>query len=562
MRKLMILLLVIVLMTVVTASITTAQVQLVDRQELRSGGAVEPDFSQLTAGPSSPTGTGRPPRIGPNVQVNAPQLALPDGLLGRSETTIAVAGNGGHMVAGWNDADGFCGLPFGAPCPPPPVPGLSGYAYSSDNGLTWTDGGAPPVFDGVMTRGDPWLDTGGKSSNTFYYANLAVNVSDAGSRGVIVHRGQFKGKNFTWYDAAIFDSPRNATNPGSDFYDKEALVAANDGSKAVYVTLTNFQETCDIAQWGWGTIELWGSHDGGATWQGPTIVSPDQTFITDPTDPDCGSEGVLQQSSVPSIGPNGEVYVVWQYGPTFLANGSTTVDADIVVARSLDGGVTFDPFVKVADINSMRQNPPVAYNRSRINDHPRIAVATSGAYRGRVYVTFYSAVSPVSAPITSQTLVSSQVYVSYSDDQGQTWSMPVAVSAPVPETGVKQFWPVVTVEPGGNVDVIYYESLETDVGTGCNVSIGGGLFRTGPASSLVDTYWAQSTDGGDSFNAPVKVSTATTNWCQVTSNIRPNMGDYIGSAGGGNRVFPVWADGRNGVPDTFIANILGAGKSK
>lgn len=534
-----------------------------DREDLRSGGAIAPDLSQTTAGPSSPTGTGRPPRVGPNVQANAPQLGLPDGLFGRSETTVAASGNGQHLVAGWNDADGFCGSPFGAPCTPPPIPGLSGYSYSSDGGLTWTDGGAPPVFDEVMTRGDPWLDSGGKNGETFYYANLAVNVDDAASRGVIVHRGRFNGNTFEWYDAQSFDSPANAVTPGADFYDKEALVAAKDGSKAVYVSLTNFEETCDIPQYGWGTIEVWRSHDGGDTWQGPAIASPDQTFITDPSNPDCGAAGVLQQSSVPAVGPGGELYVVFQYGPTFLADGSTTPDADIVVARSLDGGVTFDAPVKVADINSMRQDSPVAYNRSRINDHPRIVVATSGPNRGRVYVAYYSAVSPVSGTDqTSQVLVSSQVYVSYSDDQGMSWSTPVAVAPDVPDIGVKRFWPVVTFEPGGNIDVIYYESLETEMEPGCSASIGGGLFRTGPAVSLVDTYWVQSTDGGNTFSDPVKVSTATTNWCTVASNIRPNMGDYIGSAGGGNRVFPVWADGRNGVPDTFFANILGAGKSK
>jgi len=48
----------------------------------------------------------------------------------------------------------------------------------------------------------------------------------------------------------------------------------------------------------------------------------------------------------------------------------------------------------------------------------------------------------------------------------------------------------------------------------------------------------------------------------VASNIRPNMGDYIGSFGGGNRVFPVWADGSDGVPDTFYATGLGSGKTK
>src|SRR6266851_572181 len=131
-----------------------------------------------------------------------------------------------------------------------------------------------------------------------------------------------------------------------------------------------------------------------------------------------------EQISAPATGPNGEVFVAWQRGPTFTATGTST-NADIVVARSLDGGFTFGPPVKVATINSMRQDPPVGYNRGRLNDHPRTFVATSGPFRGRVLVTFYSAVSPVGAapsvpcppglPSTArcigQNLVSSQVFI-------------------------------------------------------------------------------------------------------------------------------------------------------
>jgi hypothetical protein len=40
------------------------------------------------------------------------------------------------------------------------------------------------------------------------------------------------------------------------------------------------------------------------------------------------------------------------------------------------------------------------------------------------------------------------------------------------------------------------------------------------------------------------------------------MGDYIFSVSTGNHVYPLWADGRNGVPDTFFAKGLGAGKKK
>ena len=188
---------------------------------------------------------------------------------------------------------------------------------------------------------------------------------------------------------------------------------------------------------------------------------------------------------------------------------------------------------------------------------------------------FYSALAPVTpAPISpcppplsgncrAQNLTSSQVYVSHSDDKGLTWSAPVPVAPAPPGTGVKRWWPVVTVEPGGNLDVVYYESQETTVSSNpfCTVSVGGRR-RRGTANSLVDTFWAQSLDGGATFPTLLNVTTATSNWCTVASNVRPNFGDYIGTAPGGNHIFATWADGRNGVPDTFYATLQGAGKSK
>jgi hypothetical protein len=55
----------------------------------------------------------------------------------------------------------------------------------------------------------------------------------------------------------------------------------------------------------------------------------------------------------------------------------------------------------------------------------------------------------------------------------------------------------------------------------------------------------------------LRVTTATSNWCTAVSNVRPNFGDYIGSATGGSHVFPLWDDGRKGVPDTFCATLQG-----
>src|SRR2546422_2644534 len=195
-----------------------------------------PDPGSLIAGPASPTGIGRPPRVGPNVRVNAAQQPSPNGLLGRSETSIAATDDGIFLVAGFNDAQGFCGAPFGAPCIPQTPPGLSGYAFSTDGGLTWTDGGAPDpgISDNVsdvFTRGDPWLDRGGFDNQTFYFANLAVHAVTGAGLGVGVHRGHFNPAGIlTWHDVRVFNAP----NAPHDLYDKEALAAAKDGSGKAY----------------------------------------------------------------------------------------------------------------------------------------------------------------------------------------------------------------------------------------------------------------------------------------------------------------------------------------
>jgi hypothetical protein len=76
-----------------------------------------------TSGSGAITGSGNPPRVGPNIRVNAAQQGAPNGLFGRSETTLTIDRN--NIVAGWNDAQGFCGPPFNAACTPQSPAGLS-----------------------------------------------------------------------------------------------------------------------------------------------------------------------------------------------------------------------------------------------------------------------------------------------------------------------------------------------------------------------------------------------------------------------------------------------------
>ncbi len=528
-----------------------------------------PAAGQKTPGPGSPTGTGRPPRVGPNIQANAPQQAFPDGLLGRAETSITTSADGSQILVGFNDAQGFCGPPFGAPCTPENPPGLSGYAFSTDGGLTFTDGGAPPNFDNVFSRGDPWMDRGGFNNSTFYYSSIAVDATSGAALGIGVWRGGFARRNFSFSDVHTFNSP----NPG-DLYDKDAFGAAHDGSGAAYATITNFIAECGQPAFGFGRIEVWNTHDGGNTWTGPVTAGPDQTFITNPSNPLCGLTGTLQQASMPAVGPNGEVYVAWDFGPTFNAESIATTGA-IKVAASFDGGKTFGTPVTAATLNSNFFNVPVGDNRSNLLDEPWIAVDTASAHKGRIYLTFSSSATPVGPSPTvtcpavlpsgtvcvAQSLVTSQVYITHSDDRGGTWSTPVALAAP-PIGTTKRWWPVVEVEPGGNVDVIYLQSSETSTTSTstCIMGLDDGAVRVGQANSLVDTYWVQSTDFGSTFSGPIRVSSATSNWCTAAADSYPNFGDYINAFATGNHTYAVWGDGRNGIPDTFNAVILGSGK--
>jgi hypothetical protein len=118
--------------------------------------------------------------------------------------------------------------------------------------------------------------------------------------------------------------------------------------------------------------------------------------------------------------------------------------------------------------------------------------------------------------------------------------------------GLIQFWPTISVGPAGVVDVTWSESFEPN---------GTGFQGAGAGTSLVDIYWARSTDGGESFGAPVRITEVTTDWAATASDLVPNFGDYNDAVTFGQRLLTTWADGRNGVPDVFFARAKGTGGS-
>lgn len=444
-----------------------------------------------------------PLAIGPNIRVNAPQLAPP---FGRSETTIAVA-KSEKIAVGWNDAEGFVGFLTLA------SPGLSGFGFSADGGQTFTDGGGLPKGPtGIFTLGDPYMDV--NKDDEIVYSNLALELS-TGLQGISVHVGEFD------HDVLAFGNPVLAASTATDFLDKSEI-AADPKSDLVVVSYTRF-----LGGGGFGQIELARSTDGGRTFGPPTVIQPAEF-------------GNVNQGSAPVVGESGEVFVAWERGGFFPFSGGTATP-QIAIATSTNEGATFGPRVKVADICATTFFPPGGYNRPVTNDFPRVAVARDGHVKGRIFVTFQSCAVPFfpGFPIGQD----GDVFLSFSDDGGATWSTPTLVN-PTAGDGKLQFWPVVSVRDSGKVvDVTYYESVEV-----------GGL-PPFSVNSLVDVFTAQSFDGGVTFQTPIKVTSVTSNWGAAATSIVPNFGDYIHAVGEekGEDLLITWADGRNGVPDTFFA---------
>lgn len=470
------------------------------------------------------------PYVGPNLIISNPQVynktnrSYPLGLVGRSETAMATSPDGGTILVAWNDPDGFLSANASN--------GVTGFAYSTDSGHTFVPGGPLPsgMVEGVQVvpRGDPWLDVGGLGSDTFFISNLAATAGTLGNFGIMVHRGRIVNGAIVWDSPAIIRPQYDI-----DFLDKEAIaVDRRNGAQRVYLTVTRF-----FSMVGQPTqIELYRSFDAGTTWIGPSVVMPTDKFG--------------QQGSVPIVGPDGEVYVFWE-------RGRFTDSTQVLCRVSWDQGETFGPIQIVANQTSIAPFPPSGYNRTRHNDFPRVAIDYSQNHRGRIFVVYHDGsgrflhrdgllvgTNPTDIEETGG-VKDGDIYLTYSDDHGATWSSPKLLSSAVKGDGINQFWPVISVSPSGSIDVFYYEEIEFQPmpsdSLATDMSVGGGVRRRSMYQSLVDLYWVRSRDGGATFDQPLRVNEFTSNWSISESNIIPNFGDYIASAGVEGGAYVTWA---------------------
>lgn len=223
--------------------------------------------------------------------------------------------------------------------------------------------------------------------------------------------------------------------------------------------------------------------------------------------------GNLSTFGMPAVGPNGEVYVVWDD----QTNRPTT--SDIRVSVSTDNGATFGPIRLVGTTQVARgtnRYPIPAQPDRGILAVPSIAVDRSGGpNNGRVYVA-YTVVGGGGANDTD-------IVVRSSDNQGVNWSAAVTVNT---DGGTNsQFLPWLDVDQvTGQVVVVWYDA------------------RNDTNNQQVEVFLGVSNNGGASFTNRLVSDGASDQSANNASRWTNNFLEYIGVASLNGVAFPIWAD--------------------
>ena len=251
-----------------------------------------------------------------------------------------------------------------------------GVAFSTDGGRTWQNSQVPleytrgSDFSGDSTArmywqggGDPSLawDTQGNAYFAGLHFNRGASVSDNpdASSAVYLYRSTGNdGASWSFPGTPVvtsFDPTTSAS--GLPLIDKPYMTiddhtSADAYTNRIYVTWTDFAAD--------GTAYLYEAHssDYGRSFSAPALVSHNSdslcpnNYATAGVVPENGNNCDENQFSDPFVGPDGTLYVVYDN----YNNATTTANDNynnVLIAKSTDGGASFDAPVQVAEYNDL-----------------------------------------------------------------------------------------------------------------------------------------------------------------------------------------------------------------
>lgn len=355
-------------------------------------------------------------------------------------------------------------------------------AWSADSGRTWQlAAGVTPKEYRVSGDVSTVFDNQGHAILGFIafdrLGSFNYWAQGATRNGIFLRRSLDGGR--TW-ESQLRTVVAQPTAPGIPFEDKPYLVADTSKSSPyagnLYVGWTRWTLTDSQMLFSRST-------DDGLTWSAPIEISPVRGLPRDDNGALEGFDG--------AVAPDGTLYAVW------------ALNDHIVFTASRDGGKTF------SRAKGIVWTGPTMFaigGMDRANGFPQIAVDPRGGSRGGpVYVTW-----------SDYRNGDVDVFCIVSRDHGRSWSKPVRVNSDPLHDGADHFFQWLAVDPvTGAVNVAFYDR------------------RQDPQHRKQIVVLARSTDGGRSF----------ANYAWTHDEFDPSgvfMGDYLGLAAYGNRVYGAW----------------------
>ncbi len=247
------------------------------------------------------------------------------------------------------------------------------------------------------------------------------------------------------------------------------------------------------------------STDGNQTWSAPLSLASGDI-----------------QGSVPGVGPDGTVYVL--YGRGIFSTGSGTLE----IRKSTNGGQSFGAAVIAANIN------PIPYYLPNNFGFP------------------YTFRTPASLPAFAVSPVDGNLYLAWADyrhgdadiyftrstNSGTTWDPQVRLNDDPLGNGMDQFQPQISVAPNGRVAVMWFDRR-----LDCPALPWIPANHVGVSNACIDTFMTRSFDEGQTWVPNLRASEQTWDWTlnlPITSGGDGFIGDYQGIASNNEFDFPFW----------------------
>jgi hypothetical protein len=250
----------------------------------------------------------------------------------------------------------------------------------------------------------------------------------------------------------------------------------------------------------------------GGSWSDPLQISGGETRGT-------GIGGDIKTDA------QGRVYAFWPD----TGDNPRVANRKIYLARSTDGGQSFGPPVAVASTYQSFESIIPAQSARGV-----LVYVTGGVYTSGPNTNVYAAWTDLSGGVGCRTpfddpqanvasTCKTRIWFTRSTNGGAKWSKPRILNNQSSRNDQFNPWMVVD-EATGVLGIMYYDSA-------------------GESRTSVNVFFQASTNGGTTFSAPVRVSTAPSD--DADFNDGNQYGDYNSLSGIAGIFFPSWTDRRD-----------------